>query len=82
MSSSAALEVAIMSALSAALNLNLPPTEIALLSQRVENHVVGAPCGVMDQLSSTLGEAGELLALLCQPAEVKGQVRIPQQVRH
>ena len=29
--------------------------EIALLAQKVENFVVGAPCGVMDQMTSALG---------------------------
>ena len=48
---------------------------------QVENRVVGAPCGVMDQMASTLGGAGRLLALLCQPAEVLGNVPIPNQVR-
>lgn len=43
--------------------------------------VVGAPCGVMDQMTSSLGHAGKLLALLCQPAEVLGHVTIPPQLR-
>jgi L-arabinokinase len=42
--------------------------------------VVGAPCGIMDQIASSLGHAGKLLALLCQPAEVVGHVTIPHQV--
>jgi galactokinase len=32
----------------------------------VENHVVGAPCGVMDQMTSACGEANKLLAMVCQ----------------
>ena len=39
---------------------------------QVEDHVVGAPCGVMDQMASALGQHGKLLALLCRPAEVLG----------
>jgi hypothetical protein len=34
----------------------------------------------MDQMTSALGGAGQLLALLCQPAEVQGHVEIPHQV--
>ena len=40
--------------------------ELGLLAQLVENRVVGAPCGVMDQMASLLGRANKLLALLCQ----------------
>ncbi|KAJ6372819.1 hypothetical protein OIU76_027196 [Salix suchowensis] len=76
-SSSAALEVATMSAIAAAHGLNIAPRDLALLCQKVENHVVGAPCGVMDQMTSACGEANKLLAMVCQPAEVLGVVNIP-----
>ena len=33
---------------------------------QVENHIVGAPCGVMDQMTSACGEANKLLAMVCQ----------------
>ena len=32
----------------------------------MENHVVGAPCGVIDQMTSACGEANKLLAMVCQ----------------
>jgi L-arabinokinase len=51
-SSSAALEVATMAAVSAAYGLELDATEIAAACQLVENEVVGAPCGIMDQMTS------------------------------
>ncbi|KAL9377283.1 hypothetical protein Peur_031403 [Populus x canadensis] len=51
------------------------------ISILVENHVVGAPCGVMDQMTSACGEANKLLAMVCQPAEVLGVVDIPSHVR-
>lgn len=76
-SSSAALEVAVMQALAAALGLDLDPRELALLCQRVENRVVGAACGVMDQLTASCGRAHALLALLCQPAEILGTLALP-----
>lgn len=47
----------------------------------MENHIVGAPCGVMDQMASACGEANKLLAMLCQPAEVLGLVEIPSHIR-
>ena len=76
-SSSAALEVAAMQAVCAVYGVTLSPRGLALLCQLVENRVVGAPCGVMDQMTSACGEAHRLLALRCQPAEVEGQVPLP-----
>ncbi|RLN09684.1 L-arabinokinase [Panicum miliaceum] len=80
-SSSASVEVASMSAIAAAYDLNIAPRDLALLCQKVENHVVGAPCGVMDQMASACGEANKLLAMVCQPAEVKELVNIPTHIR-
>jgi hypothetical protein len=48
-SSSAAVGVAAMRALLAAHGVTLPGRELAILCQKVENLVVGAPCGIMDQ---------------------------------
>jgi len=76
-SSSAAIEVAVMTAVAAAYQIDLAPRELALLCQKVENLVVGAPCGIMDQMSVACGEANQLLALLCQPAEIQGSLSIP-----
>jgi L-arabinokinase len=76
-SSSAALEVATMSAVAAAFEIEIEPREIALLCQRVENLIVGAPCGVMDQMTSACGEAHQLLSLVCQPAELLGSIKLP-----
>jgi L-arabinokinase len=77
-SSSAALEVGTMSAVAAAFDLEIEPRELALLCQRVENLVVGAPCGVMDQMTSACGGENQLLALLCQPAEPLGTILLPE----
>jgi L-arabinokinase len=54
---------------------------LARLCQLAENHVVGAPCGIMDQMTAALGRAGQLMALLCQPAEVQGFVPVPPSIR-
>lgn len=77
-SSSAALEVAVMCAVAASQKLKIEPREIALLCQKVENRVAGAPCGVMDQMTAACGKANRLVALLCQPAELMGFVPIPE----
>ena len=79
-SSSAALEVATMRAVAAAYGLALKPREAALLCQRTENEIVGAPCGVMDQTASMCGEDGRLLALVCQPAELRGTLAVPAEL--
>ena len=55
-------------------------SELARLCQMAENLVVGAPCGIMDQMTSALGRADALLALHCQPAEVKGFVELPPSI--
>lgn len=49
-SSSAAVEVSTMMALLAAYKVDVEGAELARLCQMVENLVVGAPCGIMDQV--------------------------------
>lgn len=77
-SSSAALEVAVMQSLGALLGVELSARECALLSQIVENRVVGAACGVMDQMTAACGEENKLLALLCQPCELRDPLNLPR----
>jgi len=76
-SSSAALEVAVMAAVAAAFKIKMPPQELARLCQKVENLIVGAPCGIMDQMTSACGKANQLLSLRCQPAILQEPLRIP-----
>lgn len=71
-SSSAALEVSVMTALAGLFGVDIDGMEVARLCQMVENRVVGAPCGIMDQVTCSLGREGTLLALKCQPHEVLG----------
>jgi galactokinase len=52
LSSSAAIEVAVICNLLARAGLDWPPIEIARLGQRVEHEVVGLPSGIMDQFIS------------------------------
>lgn len=77
-SSSASVEVATMRALAQAFQLTLTPTELPTLAQKVENFVVGAPCGLMDQLACHLGEPNNFLPIVCQPDLVESLIPIPQ----
>ena len=61
-----------------AFGVALEPRDLALLCQRSENLVAGAPCGVMDQMTCVFGERDALLALLCQPAELQPSVPVPE----
>jgi L-arabinokinase len=82
-SSSAAIEVAAM------MNFldhflirgKVDALQTASMCQEVENRVVGAPCGIMDQVSSCAGEAGMLLRMICQPHELQPPLRLPQGIR-
>lgn len=76
-SSSAAIEVATLRAVCAAYDIALDGLTLARLCQRVENEWVGAPCGIMDQVTSACGEAGKLLLLRCQPHTIEGYTTIP-----
>jgi L-arabinokinase len=76
-SSSAALEVATIYAAAACYDLDLSGVDLALACQWAENHIAGAPCGVMDQMTSALGREDRLLRLACQPATVEGYVEVP-----
>ncbi len=76
-SSSAAIEVATMHALNAAAGIQPSDLTLAAWCQRVENTVVGAPCGIMDQVTSALGHQDSLLVLRCQPHDLMGFQRTP-----
>jgi L-arabinokinase len=55
--------------------------DVATACQWAENHIAGAPCGIMDQMTSALGRRDRLLRLRCQPAIVEGHVDIPRGFR-
>src|SRR5262249_3134997 len=63
LSSSAALECAVIAALCDLSGLPLPDQERVRLAQRAENDFVGAPTGIMDQSASILSRAGHALFL-------------------
>jgi len=69
-----------MHAAACAFGIPLEPRDLALLCQKAENLVAGAPCGVMDQMTCVFGDAHALLSLLCQPAELQPAVRVPEDI--
>ncbi|PRY28387.1 galactokinase [Pseudosporangium ferrugineum] len=70
-SSSAALESAVLTALADLGGLDLPVARRPALAQRAENVYVGAPTGIMDQSASIRCEAGRALFLDCRSLEVE-----------
>lgn len=66
LSSSAALECSIATALNHRLQLGKTLPELARLTQRAENEFVGVPCGIMDQSISLMGVSGHALLLDCR----------------
>lgn len=78
--SSAAIEVATLTVLNQFYSLELDTIEIARLAQIVENQIVGAPCGIMDQVTSAAGARKKMLSILCQPDQILELVECPQDV--
>jgi galactokinase len=76
-SSSAAVEVAVMKAASKAYGIDLVGVELAEACQWVENVIAGSACGVMDQIAVVLGDEGFILPLVCQPCLPQPLVRLP-----
>ena len=69
LSSSAAIECAVSSALNDLWQLGLTRSELARAGQLGENEIVGAPTGIMDQSASLLGEADHGVFLDCKSLE-------------
>ncbi len=66
LSSSAALECAVLTALVGLGDLDVPLIDRPAIAQRAENDFVGVPCGIMDQSAATLSRAGFALFLDCR----------------
>lgn len=71
LSSSAALECSIASALNELMNLQMNKLELAKVCQRAENEVVGAPTGNMDQIASLFGQEDKAVFIDCQTEEIQ-----------
>lgn len=66
LSSSAALEVATAVMFKALGGWEIEPVRVALLCQKAENEFVGVNCGILDQYTSAMGQAGCALLLDCR----------------
>ncbi len=80
-SSSAAVEVAVMKAAAACYGIDLHGIELAEACQWVENVIAESACGIMDQAASVLGDEGHVLPLLCQPCVPRPLVKLPEGLR-
>jgi galactokinase len=74
LSSSAALECSVLTALADLNDLDIAGLERAKLARRAENVFVGAPTGLMDQAASTLCTSGHALFFDCRTDDAE-QVR-------
>lgn len=76
LSSSAALEMALIRALTALSDEPIASERAAQLGQQAENQFVGCNCGIMDQLVSAQGQAGNALLIDCRSLQTRS-VPIP-----
>jgi galactokinase len=66
LSSSAAMECAVLEALAGLSEVDIPMADRPRLAQRAENDFVGVPCGILDQSASVLCRSGHALFLDCR----------------
>jgi galactokinase len=66
LSSSAALECSVATAMNHLFDMGFNLEELARLTQRAENEYVGVPCGIMDQSVSLMATTGSALLLDCR----------------
>lgn len=71
LSSSAAIECSIGTALNEIWNAGYTKQQIALLGQKAENEVVGAPTGIMDQTASMLAQSDAAVLIDCKSLETE-----------
>ncbi|HEY0404796.1 MAG TPA: galactokinase [Pyrinomonadaceae bacterium] len=70
LSSSAALEIAVGSALLGVSEIELSKVDLALAGQQAEHEYVGTKCGIMDQLVAACGSRGHALLIDCRSLEL------------
>ena len=71
LSSSAALECSVATAMNHLFDLGFNLEELARLTQKAENQYVGVPCGIMDQSVSLMATQGSALLLDCRDLSSK-----------
>ena len=69
LSSSAALETAVVRALDETFSLGIDPVEMAYIGKQCENEFVGVQSGIMDQFVSSIGQYGKALFIDCRTNE-------------
>ena len=80
LSSSAALECAAATAFETLSGQKMNPVHKAQLCQRAENQFVGVNCGILDQYTSCMGQAGCALILDCRDLSSR-PARLPEDLR-
>ncbi|WPP48153.1 galactokinase [Catalinimonas niigatensis] len=68
-SSSAALECGLTTALNHIFEFGLDKQSIAKISQKAENEYVGVQCGIMDQFANMFGQRHQVIKLDCRSLE-------------
>lgn len=71
LSSSAALECSVATAMNHLFDMGFTLEELARLTQKAENQYVGVPCGIMDQSVSLMATQGSALLLDCRDLSTK-----------
>ena len=71
LSSSAALEMAVMQAFAAVSGFDFEPKQMAQLGQQVENAWIGVNSGIMDQMISAAGKKNAALLIDCRTLETE-----------
>ena len=71
LSSSAALEIALLRAITKLKDISIHSQEMAKIGQKIEHQFVGTQCGIMDQMASACGTFGQAVFLDCENLQTK-----------
>jgi len=79
LSSSAALEISVIAALTHLSQEPITASEAARIGQAAENNFVGCQCGIMDQMISAAGQTGKAMLLDCRDLSIANAI-LPDQL--
>ncbi|MBN1378544.1 MAG: galactokinase [Gammaproteobacteria bacterium] len=71
LASSAALAISVTGSISKALSLPIDKRSLSLIAQKAENDFLGKKCGIMDQLTATMGKPDQMLLIDCEDFSVQ-----------
>ena len=77
-SSSAALEVAVMKVMAACYGIQVEGVELASWTQWVEIALTQSACGIMDQFAVVMGNEDCFVPMLCQPCQPYSLAKLPE----